>query len=80
MTTEEITLAGELSRSRFVPGSWEKRFARDMGAIARESPQKDLTTRQARWLRILHHKFRRQIPSHRCGSFCRIEELPGAIQ
>lgn len=79
MTREEMVLAGELSRSRFVPGSWEKRFARDIATLASERPEKALTPKQGRWLRILHHKFRRQIPGHRCGIFCRIEELPGSL-
>ena len=82
MTPEERALARELARCRFIPGSFEKRFARHMATIARDAsePAKPLSAGQARWLRILHHKFRRQIPEHRCGTFCRLEELAGALK
>jgi hypothetical protein len=80
MTDSERILASELVACRFVPGSFEKRFARDLASIARELPEKAITVKQTRWLRILHHRFRRQIPNHRCGLFCRLEELSGALR
>lgn len=79
MTAQETALAIALGACRFVPGSWEKRFARDMAARARARPEDPLMPKQARWLRRLHHKYRRQIPSHRCNFRCRLEELPGSL-
>lgn len=79
MTDQERAIARDLGGCRFVPGSWEKRFSRNMSALAWDPAAKGLTKAQRRWLLILHHRFRRQIPGHRCGAFCRIEELPGAL-
>lgn len=79
MMPEEINMAHQLANCRFVPGSSPKSFARSMSAFAAENPDKPLSPKQARWLRILHHKFRRQIPAHKCAEFCRIEELRGSF-
>ncbi len=55
----EIALA--LAKCTFLPGSWDKRFARDMAAAAKISA--DLTTKQAAHVLRLGHKYRRQLPT-----------------
>jgi len=61
MTTEQIEKAKQLSRCRFLPGSFDKRFARDMGSIAENKPDHELTEKQSAYLDKLAYKYRRQI-------------------
>lgn len=63
MTPAMIGIARHLGRCTFLPGSWDKRFARDIAALAEHSPDKDLTDRQAAHLLRLTHKYRRQMPT-----------------
>lgn len=62
MTDHEIRLAEALGQCSFLPGHPHKRFVRDMVAIARRSPDKELTPRQREYLDILAWRYRRQIP------------------
>jgi hypothetical protein len=64
MTDHQRAVAEALSRCSFLPGSHDKRFARDMGASARQTPTPDLTERQATHLDRLAFKYRRQMPAH----------------
>lgn len=79
MMPEEINMAHQLANCRFLPGSTPKRFAANMSAFASQHPDKPLSAKQARYMRILHHQFRRQIPQHQCTEFCRINELTGSL-
>ena len=60
MTEQEKDAALALSKCTFLPGSFEKRFARDMASIVNgEMPQ--ITPKQKIYLWRLTYKFRRQI-------------------
>lgn len=45
----------------YLPGIGTKRFARDMDQLARYQPQRDLSTKQAHYLRQVVVRYRRQI-------------------
>lgn len=64
MTDLERTQADSLSGCTFLPGSWDKRFVRDMAAIARDRPTQSITEKQAAWLDELGHRYRKQL--NRC--------------
>lgn len=57
---ELAVLARRLSGCRFLPGSWDKRFAHDMAALASAEPIA-FTERQAESLRRLAHRYRKQL-------------------
>lgn len=61
----DACLAIEFPKVNYVPGSWSKRFSRDMGARARDVfwDQKALTPRQREALIRTVVTFRRQIPN-----------------
>ena len=63
MTEEERAIAEALSRCTFLPGCWDKRFARDMAAHAARKPDEPISERQAAHLLRLSHKYRRQLPT-----------------
>jgi hypothetical protein len=54
-------MAVALAACSFCPGSWDKRFSRNMAALAEHAPEKDFTERQRVHLIRLVHKYRRQI-------------------
>lgn len=62
MTEEQIAMATALSAATFVPGTGTKRFARDMGFMVANQPDRELTPKQAEYLRTAVIRFRRQIP------------------
>ena len=59
MTDEEKDLANRLSFCRFLPGSWDKRFVRDM--VLHVSLGEGITQQQAEWLAKTAYKFRVQL-------------------
>jgi hypothetical protein len=61
MTPVQIDTAKKLGTCRFLPGSFDKRFARDMESIAKNKPEHELTEKQSAYLEKLAYKFRRQI-------------------
>jgi hypothetical protein len=63
MTPAERQIALALARCTFLPGSWQKRFARDMAAMATHAPDHPLSERQTAWLIRLAHTYRRQLPT-----------------
>jgi hypothetical protein len=65
MTEQEIefALAIEPGAVTYVPGVATKRFAKDMAFAARNSPDKELTEKQRKYLIETVIRFRRQIPS-----------------
>jgi len=63
MTPAERSIAIALGRCSFLPGSWDKRFARDLAIVAERSPEIAYTERQSAHLLRLAHKYRRQLPS-----------------
>jgi len=61
MTPEQIQFAQALSRVTFMPGTPTKRFAKDMAHCAEHQPERELTPKQAEYLRTAVIRFRRQI-------------------
>ncbi|MEW6775370.1 MAG: hypothetical protein AB1405_03710 [Bdellovibrionota bacterium] len=61
MTQLEIQTAQALAGCRFCPGSWEKRFARDMVARSTLAPEKELSDSQREWLFYVAWRYRTQI-------------------
>lgn len=62
MTTDQKAKAIALSGCIFPVGSNQKRFAHEMGRIARENPDQEITKKQDIYLALLFHQYRRQIP------------------
>ena len=63
MTPEEIQLAEALVRCSHYPGTWSKRFARDIAAQAHTHPAKELTPNQRVWLYTLVAGRKKNIPA-----------------
>lgn len=65
MTDNERMFARAIAPSVvvYVPGIGTKRFARDMATLERLSPAAVLSPKQARYLRQVVVRFRRQIPA-----------------
>lgn len=59
MTDDEKRAALALEKCTYLPGSFEKRFARDMAGIARGTAE--ITVKQRGWLWKQVHRYRRQI-------------------
>jgi len=63
MTTGEKLIAQQLQEKvTFLPGSYDKRFARDIAYLVTNYPDRDLTVGQRGHLYKLLHKYRRQLP------------------
>ncbi len=58
MTPEQHDLIHKLSRCTFLPGSYEKRFVRDLSSCP---PEQELTEKQARFLLKVGWRYRRQL-------------------
>jgi hypothetical protein len=70
MNEVQIDKAKALGKCTFPVGSNQKRFAHNMATLAKEKPETELTEKQAAYLDLLFHQYRRQIPkTHRrlCG-------------
>lgn len=63
MTTEQIDIATNLGRGKYAPGTFDKRFANDMAAMAKFNCSKELTERQNEMLYRLLYKYRKQLAS-----------------
>lgn len=57
MTEQQQRWIAELSRCTFLPGSYDKRFVRNLAAY---SPDRELTPRQANALHQMAYRYRRQ--------------------
>ena len=62
MTEHEIRLAKALASCSYLPGSSQKRFARDIGFLAEHSPEKEISERQRYYMEIMAWRMRRQMP------------------
>ena len=58
MTDEHYQLLQRLVDCTFLPGSWEKRFVRDLSA---ETKDYELTAKQLAQVERLHYRYRRQL-------------------
>jgi hypothetical protein len=63
MTLEERNLLIRLDKCRFVPGSYEKRFVREMAALARSDTwwETFLTEKQRAFIQKIAHRYRNQL-------------------
>jgi hypothetical protein len=61
MTSEQIRKAKLLNQCTYLPGSFEKRFARNIAAMSEYNPTKELTEKQALWLEKQFYRYRNQI-------------------
>ncbi len=61
MTDEQIALALRLERCRFLPGSFDKRFCRNMANRARYAPESELSPKQEKCLEGMGHRYRLQL-------------------
>jgi hypothetical protein len=71
MTETEKDMLHRLSRCTFLPGSWEKRFVRNLHFTAR-SKKPTISPKQREWLVEIAYRYRNQIerqtPSSPSGS------------
>lgn len=58
MTEEQYSLLQRLKQCTFLPGSYDKRFVRNLSAAPKDV---NLTKGQADYLSKLEHKYRRQL-------------------
>lgn len=59
----ELAIIDALKRVTFLPGTSQKRFARNMASAADHARDCGITEKQARYLTILAWRYRRQMPS-----------------
>ena len=62
MTREQVEIALALGNVRFLPASFDKRFAQNMHGLASVEPEKELTEKQVEWLYRILYKYRKQVP------------------
>ena len=72
MTPNQIEMILKLRKCTFLPGSFQKRFVRNMFNRAALNPNPPLTERQARYLAELFHKYRKQIGSQDHNLYCEL--------
>lgn len=63
MTESEQIIAAALGQCSFLPGSWDKRFIRDIARISHAPPIAKLTPLQLTNLCRMAHKYRWQLSS-----------------
>lgn len=61
MTDAEKRACIAIGNGRFLPGTWDKRFARKMAEQALRSPEKELSEKQREQIHRIMHKYRRSI-------------------
>ena len=61
MTARETELATALGKCTFLPGSFDKSFARRMAHIAKQSPEFNISPSQRLCLYKMARRYRRQI-------------------
>lgn len=74
MTKREIELATALGKCTFIPGSFDKSFARHMAHIAKQSPEFNISPRQSYCLYSLARRYRRQIADIEIPTQAEIDE------
>lgn len=61
MTDAEINACMAIGNGRFLPGTWDKRFARKMAEKALQTPESDLSEKQREQIKRIMQKYRRSI-------------------
>jgi hypothetical protein len=64
MTPREIAIIDAFENVTFPMATRQKRFAKDMIALRKHDPARELSARQHRYLTILAWRFRRQMPAN----------------
>lgn len=59
MTSDELFIITKLSACKFLPGTWAKRFVRD---LSNASPEVKLSEKQVEWLYRLVYRMRKSLP------------------
>lgn len=63
MSTDELLIIEKLNACKYAPGTWAKRFVRDLHKTSQETPNVELSDRQREWVyRVLYSK-RKQLPA-----------------
>lgn len=75
MTFHEIELAKALGNCSYLPGTSQKRFARDILFLAEHSPDRELSDRQRHYMQLMAWRYRRQMPRHLVPA-AKPEDLP----
>lgn len=61
MTEAEKKACIAIGNGRYLPGTWDKRFARKMAEKALQAPESDLSERQREQIKRIMQKYRRSI-------------------
>lgn len=73
MTENQRKMIKALNKCIFLPGSFDKRFARDMYSImTNDNADKPLTEKQGGYLAKLFHKYRKQIGHIDHDMYCEV--------
>lgn len=73
MNAEQMAKAKALYQHvRFLPGSFDKRFCRNLATMADETPEAELTVKQAALLDMMWRRYRKQLRQAVAGGW----ELP----
>lgn len=62
MTRDEQQICLAIGNVRYLPGTWDKRFARKMAEIAEQNPAKELSEGQKTQVYRILYKYRKQMP------------------
>jgi hypothetical protein len=62
MTKDQLLISKALGSIRYLPGSFDKRFALNLAHIAEDCQEKELTEKQNEWMYRLLYKYRNQLP------------------
>lgn len=74
MTQEQKEICLALGGVTYLPGSFDKRFGRNLYGIAESKPDKELSEKQNEWMYRLLYKYRKQLPrtyeKYKSNPFC----------
>jgi hypothetical protein len=74
VTCDELRMVADLARCTFPVATNQKRFAKNMIAIAMRDATIEITPKQSAYLKLLHHRFRRQHGSAECVTGPRVNQ------
>lgn len=63
MTEEEKLICTALGNIKILPGTWAKRFCRQMCSLVKDDPAKELSEKQKYWIYRMLHTYRKQLPN-----------------
>jgi len=62
MTDDQILICNNLSNARLLAGGFDKRFIKQVYAMATHTPEKVMSEKQIEWMYRLLYKYRKQLP------------------